>query len=176
MLRHGMEEPDYVRQCCCCRYSPLPRQSPRTGSDSHGKVDARFADEVWVKVGALERIKCHKQGGDAEDTRFVLRDPDLVKGEGPRKLMEGYHDAFARLTDIPPVVESGRWRLVAGSTIPSGRVLGFVLFGELIENDTGGFGVHEPLMCLDIFTDRHVIPKTNCDIDSASDHTLCFMG
>ena len=39
-----------------------------------------FETEVWAKVGALECLKCHKLGGDAEDTRFVLVDPKRVAG------------------------------------------------------------------------------------------------
>lgn len=31
-----------------------------------------FADEVWVKVGAHTCIKCHKAGGDAEESEFIL--------------------------------------------------------------------------------------------------------
>ncbi len=31
-----------------------------------------FTDEVWVKIGASKCIKCHKAGGDAEDSKFVL--------------------------------------------------------------------------------------------------------
>ena len=33
-----------------------------------------FIDEVWVKIGARKCIKCHKAGGDAEDSKFVLWD------------------------------------------------------------------------------------------------------
>jgi hypothetical protein len=42
---------------------------------------ADFADEIWVKVGAKSCIKCHKDGGDAEETRFILEDPALSTGE-----------------------------------------------------------------------------------------------
>ena len=34
-----------------------------------------FADELWVKVGARTCIKCHKSGGDAEDSEFILLEP-----------------------------------------------------------------------------------------------------
>lgn len=40
-----------------------------------------FTDEIWVKVGAKSCIKCHKNGGDAEETRFILQDPALSTGE-----------------------------------------------------------------------------------------------
>jgi hypothetical protein len=38
-------------------------------------VDSFFVDEVWAKVGAHSCIKCHKAGGDAEDSKFLLDDP-----------------------------------------------------------------------------------------------------
>lgn len=34
-----------------------------------------FTDEVWPKVLAGKCLKCHKAGGDAEESRFVLQDP-----------------------------------------------------------------------------------------------------
>lgn len=38
-------------------------------------ADDLFAAEVWAKVGARDCVKCHKAGGDAEESKFVLRDP-----------------------------------------------------------------------------------------------------
>lgn len=34
-----------------------------------------FVEEVWTNVGARSCLKCHKAGGDAEDSEFILRDP-----------------------------------------------------------------------------------------------------
>src|SRR3954467_2088158 len=36
--------------------------------------DGFFVNEVWAKVGAT-CLECHKAGGDAEDSEFVLLDP-----------------------------------------------------------------------------------------------------
>ena len=38
-----------------------------------------FESEVWTKVASRSCLKCHKAGGDAEDTRFVLLDPAVSK-------------------------------------------------------------------------------------------------
>ena len=38
------------------------------------ELDHFFSQEVWPKVGRAECVKCHKTGGDADDTRFVLQD------------------------------------------------------------------------------------------------------
>ncbi|HSI62297.1 MAG TPA: hypothetical protein VLE43_04240 [Candidatus Saccharimonadia bacterium] len=40
-----------------------------------GAVDTSFLNEVWAKVGAQSCLKCHKAGGDAEDSEFILQDP-----------------------------------------------------------------------------------------------------
>ena len=34
-----------------------------------------FTEEVWGKVAARTCLKCHKAGGDAEDSEFILLDP-----------------------------------------------------------------------------------------------------
>lgn len=49
-------------------------KSPCPGPDCLAVADAWFADEVWAKVGVMECIKCHKQGGDAEDSQLLLRE------------------------------------------------------------------------------------------------------
>ncbi|MFT5127643.1 MAG: hypothetical protein ACI8W8_001249, partial [Rhodothermales bacterium] len=36
--------------------------------------EAYFQEEVWAKVGELTCLKCHNDGGDAADSRFILRD------------------------------------------------------------------------------------------------------
>lgn len=45
----------------------------RSEENDHAGGDF-FADEVWVKIGARKCIKCHKAGGDAEDSEFILWD------------------------------------------------------------------------------------------------------
>ena len=44
--------------------------------------DNYFLDEVWTKVAAQACLKCHKTGGDAEDTKLVLQDPSREKEPG----------------------------------------------------------------------------------------------
>lgn len=40
-----------------------------------------FEAEVWTKVASRSCLKCHKSGGDAENTRFVLLDPSVAKAD-----------------------------------------------------------------------------------------------
>ena len=70
------------------------------GPDCVAVTDAWFADEVWSKVGVMECIKCHKQGGDAEDSRLLLRELGLAKDDERKKLMTLNRDAFARVARL----------------------------------------------------------------------------
>lgn len=56
-----------------------------------------FFNELWSKVGRAECVKCHKHGGDAEDTRLVLRDLSRsVESERSASLIAN-RDAFVRM-------------------------------------------------------------------------------
>src|SRR5829696_4853979 len=62
-----------------------------------GVVDDFFKDEVWVKVGAAKCVTCHKAGGDAEDSKFLLLDPR--KGNADAALRHN-RDAFAKMARV----------------------------------------------------------------------------
>ena len=46
-------------------------EHPRQADYIPGSSDF-FVDEVWGKIGASKCIKCHKAGGDAEDSELIL--------------------------------------------------------------------------------------------------------
>lgn len=60
-------------------------------------TDAHFRDEVWAKVGARKCLTCHKPGGDAEDSKFVLQDPRKAEGAAQDDAMRHNRAAFARM-------------------------------------------------------------------------------
>src|SRR5262249_40428885 len=39
--------------------------------------DSFFEDQVWAKVGERTCLNCHSAGGDAEDSKFLLKDTSL---------------------------------------------------------------------------------------------------
>src|SRR4051794_19984930 len=43
-------------------------------------LDDYFAKEVWAKVGSVLCMNCHKVGGDAEKSKFILQDPSKAQG------------------------------------------------------------------------------------------------
>ena len=60
-------------------------------------VDWYFVDEVWAKVASQSCLQCHKTGGDAEESVFVLVDPQRVGlGVG----LQRNRVAFARMARV----------------------------------------------------------------------------
>src|SRR5262245_50323132 len=51
---------------------PLPALEPGSSES-----ETFFADEVWAKVGERTCLNCHSAGGDAEESKFILRDVSL---------------------------------------------------------------------------------------------------
>src|SRR5579871_2736639 len=54
-----------------------------------------FLNEVWTKVAAQACLKCHKSGGDAEDSKLVLEDP--LREKTPGAASQHNREAFAQI-------------------------------------------------------------------------------
>jgi len=76
-------------------------------------ADSFFTEEVWPKVGAHSCLKCHKEGGDAEDSKFVLQDP--ARDATPGRHVSQIHNraAFSRMAKA---VKDGESRLLLKAT------------------------------------------------------------
>jgi hypothetical protein len=59
--------------------------------------DNYFQDEVWAKVGARKCLTCHRKGGDAESSKFVLIDPRKREGTEREEALRYNHAAFIRI-------------------------------------------------------------------------------
>jgi len=59
--------------------------------------DGYFVDEVWGKVGELSCLKCHNSSGEAEDSRFILRETLLLEGAALQTAHEANFKAFAKM-------------------------------------------------------------------------------
>ena len=59
--------------------------------------DGYFVDEVWGKVGELSCLKCHNNSGEAEDSRFILRETILLEGAELKTALEANLKAFATM-------------------------------------------------------------------------------
>src|ERR1700722_7509987 len=68
-----------------------------SGSGCAAIVDDFFANEVWASVGAQSCLKCHKVGGDAEDSDFTLEDPQRSLGHDRDEVLRHNLQAFAEM-------------------------------------------------------------------------------
>ena len=65
-----------------------------------GGADDSFRDEVWPKVAAQSCLKCHKAGGDAEDSKFVLQDLSRVAEPERAGAVQRNRAAFGRMVAL----------------------------------------------------------------------------
>ncbi len=95
---------------CCIVAGRGAEPAPYSGSACGAAVDDYFRDEVWTKVAARKCLTCHKTGGDAEESRLVLRDPQRAADAAEREAaLRQNRDAFTRIAKL---VEGERSRLL----------------------------------------------------------------
>ena len=105
-------------------------------------ADPFFTDEVWAKVVARECVKCHKAGGDAEDSKLVLRDlsrtPDAQRAAAMR-------ENFAAFTSAARAKDGGKSRLLVkvtggldhgGETVLKPDSAGYRILAEFVKRVT----------------------------------------
>ncbi len=73
---------------------------PRPVVGCAAAVDNYFENEVWAKVGVQKCLTCHRKGGDAEDSKFVLIDPRKREGLDRDEAMRHNRAAFARIAAV----------------------------------------------------------------------------
>src|SRR4051794_13240032 len=62
-------------------------KQPYNGPAYSRNLDDYFVKEVWTKVGAALCLQCHKQGGDAEESKFVLKDLSKLQGHAQEEAL-----------------------------------------------------------------------------------------
>ena len=77
-----------------------------------GVGDDFFETEVWTKVAAKSCLECHKEGGDAEDSKLILQDP-AKDPAGRHAALQHNRAAYAR---VAAVRKDGESRLLAKAT------------------------------------------------------------
>jgi hypothetical protein len=85
------------------RTSASARYEPAGGA---GTADDYFANEVWAKVGAQSCLECHKAGGDAEESDFVLLDPQLSPGAAQADAMRHNREQFVEMARLKQADQS----------------------------------------------------------------------
>ena len=69
-------------------------------------LDTFFQKEVWAKVGERTCLQCHKPGGEAEDSKFLLR--DLKRSQDQAGDLKHNRDAFSRMAKMEVEVHQSR--------------------------------------------------------------------
>jgi hypothetical protein len=94
-------------------------------------VDNHFQDEVWAKVGRPKCLVCHRKGGDAEDSKFVLIDLRKVAGAARDNAMRHNRAAFARMAAVKQKDKSRMLLKVVGGLDHGGS--------DVLELDSPGY-------------------------------------
>jgi hypothetical protein len=106
------------------------------GPHAHAQSNATdrfFIDELWPKVGARSCLECHKAGGDAEESDFVLVDPDLSVGTARDEALRHNRDLFAEMARLKSHDESRLLLKTAGKLKHGGK--------QVLKPDSAGYQV-----------------------------------
>jgi hypothetical protein len=96
-------------------------------------VDNFFEDEAWAKVGVRKCLTCHRKGGDAEDSKFILIDPRKREGAARDEAMRHNRAAFAKMAAIKEKDKSRMLLKVVGELDHGGS--------DVLPADTAGYRI-----------------------------------
>lgn len=108
-------------------------KSPRPPVGCAAAVDNYFENEVWAKVGVRKCLVCHRKGGDAEDSKFVLIDPRKIQGKARDEAMRHNRAAFARMASVKEKDQSRMLLKVVGELDHGGS--------DVLEPDSVGYRI-----------------------------------
>ena len=94
-------------------------------------LDDYFKDEVWAKVGAQSCLICHQSGGDAEASKFLLKDLRKLEGAARDEAMRFNRDAFTRMAGIKENDQSRLLLKVVGGLKHGGK--------DVLKPDSAGY-------------------------------------
>jgi hypothetical protein len=96
-------------------------------------VDNYFEDEVWAKVVVHKCLVCHRKGGDAQDSKFVLIDSRKRAGTDRDEAMRHNRATFARLAAVKEKDRSRLLLKVVGELDHGG--------GDVLQADSAGYRI-----------------------------------
>ena len=108
--------------------------------DRQLQPDRFFAEEVWAKVGELSCLECHRDGGEAEESSFVLRQTILLQG---KNLKDANRENFAAFSKMARPRKDGLPKLLRkpigeldheGQVVLTPQSTGHLLLGEFVRN------------------------------------------
>ena len=139
--------------------------SPSTGTGAVAAPSDFFLDEVWAKIGAQSCLTCHKLGGDAEESQFVLQDPQKSRGAEQAAALRLNRDAFTRMAKLKEGEQSRILLKVVGKLDHGGDDVlkadstGYRILAEFVRraNDPHGVGTPSPAI-VETDADRNAPP------------------
>ena len=63
-------------------------------------MDHSFEAELWTKVASRTCLTCHKAGGDAEESKFILLDPKKLRAHAQDDALRNNCEAFTRMAKL----------------------------------------------------------------------------
>ena len=128
-----------------------------TGPACASPVDDFFLNEVWAKVGAQNCLECHKAGGDAEDSRFVLIDPARHEGSTEEQALRHNRDEFLQMARIMAGDQSRLLLKVLGKLRHGGK--------DVLKPDSAGYHVLADFVRRSIAPSTESMARANADAD-----------
>ena len=92
-----------------------------------------FFGEVWSKVASVECIKCHRRGGDAEDSRLILKTIQLENKSERAKIQAANFAAFCRMARLKKDGQSLLLQKVVGKQDHGGE--------QILKPDSSGYRI-----------------------------------
>lgn len=86
--------------CGSAATSADDKSADKPNSSCAAAVDSFFLTELWAKVATQSCLTCHKTGGDAEESQFVLRDPARSQGAEREATLRHNCATFARIAKL----------------------------------------------------------------------------
>ncbi len=120
-----------------------------------------FLDEIWPKIGAQSCLECHKEGGDAEDSKFILLDPQKSKGHEKDEALKHNHLAFVQMARVKEGDDSRMLLKVVGKLKHGGKQqlkpdsMGYRLLAEFVQRVGGPASTTRPAV---IVQDKNARP------------------
>lgn len=116
----------------------LNAAEPRMPAGCAAVGDSFFEDELWAKVGAQKCLACHRKGGDAEESKFLLRDPNKSEGPARDEAVRQNRAAFAKMAEGSRILRKAVGELDhGGADVLKRDSAGYRVLAEFVRRTNG---------------------------------------
>ena len=102
--------------------------------------DRFFVEDVWAKVGELSCLECHREGGEAEESSFILRHTIPLQGKSLNEANKANYEAFRKMArprkdGLPKLLRKPIGELDhEGQVVLIPQSTGHLLLGKFVRN------------------------------------------